>query len=78
MSGTRLFENRALRGIFAPKREVTGEWRKLRSQQLHNFYSLPNVITANKQKKVQSTEEMTNSCIVLDRKPEGKRITLET
>jgi hypothetical protein len=26
----RVFENRALRGVFGPKRvEVTGEWRKL-------------------------------------------------
>jgi hypothetical protein len=36
----RVFENRVLRGIFGPKRdEVTGEWRKLHSRQLHNLYS---------------------------------------
>jgi hypothetical protein len=32
-----VFENRVLRRIFGPKRdEVTGEWRKLHSEELHN------------------------------------------
>jgi hypothetical protein len=36
----RVFENRVLRRIFGPKRdEVTGEWRKLHSGELHNLYS---------------------------------------
>jgi hypothetical protein len=36
----RVFENRVLRRIFGPKRdEVTGEWRKLHSEELHNLYS---------------------------------------
>jgi hypothetical protein len=35
-----VFENRVLRRIFGPKRdEVTGEWRKLHSEELHNLYS---------------------------------------
>jgi hypothetical protein len=34
----RVFENRVLRGIFGPKRdEVTGEWRRLHSGELHNL-----------------------------------------
>jgi hypothetical protein len=34
------FENRVLRRIFGPKRdEVTGEWRKLHNEELHNMYS---------------------------------------
>jgi hypothetical protein len=38
----RVFENRVLRRIFGPKRdEVTGEWRKLHNEQLHNLYSSP-------------------------------------
>jgi hypothetical protein len=38
----RVFENRALRGIFGPKRdEVTGEWRKLHNKELSDLYSLP-------------------------------------
>jgi hypothetical protein len=41
----RVFENRMLRRIFGPKRdEVTGEWRKLQSGELHNLYSSPDVI----------------------------------
>jgi hypothetical protein len=40
-----VFENRVLRRIFGPKRdEVTGEWRKLHNEKLHNFYSSPNII----------------------------------
>jgi hypothetical protein len=32
----RVFENRALRIIFGPKRgEVTGEWKKLHNEELH-------------------------------------------
>jgi hypothetical protein len=36
----RVFENRVLRRIFGHKRdEVTGEWRKLHSGELHILYS---------------------------------------
>jgi len=36
----RVFENRVLRGIFGPKRdEVTGEWRKLHSEELNDLHS---------------------------------------
>jgi hypothetical protein len=34
-----------LRRIFGPKRdEVAGDWRKLHNEELHNFYSSPNMI----------------------------------
>jgi hypothetical protein len=34
-----------LRGIFGPKGdEVTREWRKLHSGELHNLYTLPDII----------------------------------
>jgi hypothetical protein len=36
----RVFENRVLRRIFRPKREeVTGGWRRLHNEELHNLYS---------------------------------------
>jgi hypothetical protein len=41
----RVFENRVLGRIFGPKRdEVTGEWRKLHNEVLHNLYSSPDII----------------------------------
>ena len=37
----RVFENRVLRRVFGPKRdELTGEWRKLRNEELNDMYSL--------------------------------------
>jgi hypothetical protein len=39
------FENRAVRGIFGPKKdEVTGEWRKLRDEERHILCSSPDII----------------------------------
>jgi hypothetical protein len=38
----RVFENRVLKRIFGPKKnEVTGEWRKLRNEELRDLYSSP-------------------------------------
>jgi hypothetical protein len=46
----RVFENRMLRRIFRPKRdEVTGGWRKLHNEELHNLYSSPNIIRISSQ-----------------------------
>jgi hypothetical protein len=40
-----VFENRVLRRIFGPRRdEVTGDWKKLHNEELHNLYSSPNII----------------------------------
>ena len=40
-----VFEYRALRRIFGPKRdEVTREWRKLHSEELNYLYSTPNIV----------------------------------
>jgi hypothetical protein len=47
----RVFEKRVLRRIFGPKRdEVTGEWRKLLSWELHNLYSTTDIIRHIKQR----------------------------
>jgi hypothetical protein len=41
----RVFENRVLRRVFGPKRdEVSGEWRKLHTEELNDLYSLPNIV----------------------------------
>jgi hypothetical protein len=40
-----VFEYRALRRIFGPKRdEVMGGWRKPHNQELHDLYSSPSII----------------------------------
>jgi hypothetical protein len=75
----RVFENRVLRGIFGPRREeVTGEWRKLHSGELHNMYSSPDVIRQIKSRRmrwagyVARMGEGRNQYGVLMGKPEGK------
>jgi hypothetical protein len=75
-----VFENRVLRRIFGPKRdEVTGEWRKLRSEELHIRYSSPNIIRQIKSRRmrwvghVAHMGEERNVYRVLMRKPEEKR-----
>jgi hypothetical protein len=45
-----VFENRVLRRIFGPKRdEVTGEWRKLPNEKIHDLYTSPSIIRINKE-----------------------------
>ena len=41
----RVFGKRTLRRIFGPKRdEVRGDWRKLRTEELNDMYSSPNIV----------------------------------
>jgi hypothetical protein len=50
----RVFENRVLRRIFGPKRDVvTGERRKLHNEELRDLYSSPSIITIIKSRKVR-------------------------
>jgi hypothetical protein len=49
-----VFVNRVLRRIFGLMRdEVTGEWRKLHSGELHNLYSSPDVIRQIKSRRMR-------------------------
>jgi hypothetical protein len=50
----RVFENRVLRRIFELKRdEVTGGWRKLHNEELHNLYFSPSIIRIIKQLRMR-------------------------
>jgi hypothetical protein len=54
-----VFENRALRRIFGPKRDgVTGKWRKLHNEELRDLYSSPSIIKKNQVEE----DEMGGTC----------------
>jgi hypothetical protein len=49
-----VFENRVLRRIFGPKKDdVTGKWRKLHNEKLHNLYSSQNIIRQIKSRQMR-------------------------
>jgi hypothetical protein len=50
----RIFENRVLRRIFGPKRdEVTGGWRKLHNEELHDLNSSPSTVRMIKARRMR-------------------------
>jgi hypothetical protein len=75
-----VFENKVLRRIFGPKRdEVTGGWRKLHNEELHDLYSSPSIIRIIKSKRmrwaghVARMGEKRNAYRLLVGKSEGRR-----
>jgi hypothetical protein len=49
-----VFENRVLRRILGPKKdEVTGEWRTLHKEELHDLYSSPSIIRIIKSRRMK-------------------------
>jgi hypothetical protein len=75
-----VFENRVVRRTFGPKRdEVTGEWRKLHNEELHDLYSLPIIIRIIKAWRMRWEGHVTGMgkkkipYRLLVRKPEDKR-----
>jgi hypothetical protein len=63
----RVLENRTLRRIFGPKRdEVTGEWRKLHNEELHDLYSSSSII------RIIKEDEMGGACSTTG--GEGERV----
>jgi hypothetical protein len=50
----RVFENRVLKKIFGPKKdEVTGVWRELHNEELHNLYFSANIIRMSKSRRMR-------------------------
>jgi hypothetical protein len=50
----RVFVNRGLRGVFGPKRdEVTGEWRKLHNEELHDLYFSLSIVRVIKWRRMR-------------------------
>ena len=76
----RVFENTVLRKVFGPKRDdVTGEWGKLRNEELNDLYSLPNIVRVVKSRRMRWAENVVRMGEdrgvqrVLVGKPEGER-----
>jgi hypothetical protein len=76
----RVFENKVPRTIFGPKRdEVTGGWRKLHNEELHDLYSSPCIIRIIKSRRIRwaghvaRMGEKRNAYRLLVGEPDGKR-----
>jgi len=76
----RMFENRVLRKIFEPGRDVvTGDWRNLYNKALNDLYSSPNIVRVIKSRRMRWAEhvarmgERRGVYTVLVGQSEGKR-----
>ena len=76
----RMFENKVLRRIFGPKRDmVTGGWRKLHNEKLNNLYTSTNIVWVIKLRRISwaghvaHKGERRDINRVLVGKPDGER-----
>jgi hypothetical protein len=72
----RVFESRVLRRIFGPKRnEVTGEWRNLHHEGIHDLYYSPNIVRVIKSRRMRWAGHVTRMGIwwesLKERDPRG-------
>jgi hypothetical protein len=79
-----VFEDKILRGMLEPKKEITGGWETLHNEDLHNLYSSPNAVEKGGQTKIMRCarhvtriREIRNDYRVLvinpeEKKPDGK------
>jgi hypothetical protein len=59
-----VFENRVLRRTFGSKRnEVTGGWRTLHNEKLHNLYSSPSIIRVIKLRRMRWEGHVTRMAV---------------
>ena len=49
----REFQNRILRRIFGPKRDVNGNWRRLHYEEPHSLYRSPNIVRMIKSRRLK-------------------------
>jgi hypothetical protein len=76
----RVFENRVLKRIFGPKRdEATGDWRRLRNEELNDLYLSPSIVRVIKSRRmrwaghVARKGEKRGAYRILMGRPDGRR-----
>jgi len=78
-SRLRVFENRIPRGIFGPKRDENGDWRRLHNEERHSLYRSPNIVWVIKSRRLRwaghvvRMEEGRSAFKILTGKLTGKR-----
>ena len=54
----RVFENRILRRILGPNKDVDGEWRRLHNEELHSLCRSPNIFRVIKSRRLKFTDHV--------------------
>jgi hypothetical protein len=53
-----MYENRVLRRIFGPKKEGAGGWRRQHNKELHNLYTLPDIVNGINSRRMRWVEHV--------------------